>query len=194
MFNNPYPFCSLGKSETNEKNPYKKMHYKFYAKHRVYLVTLEFYSFNLVAIKYCDVKDKHSSKAYHKIFNDCDAFRVIGTCFHIMHQYWKKNTNVNFVFYASLREIRSELLNSKTIPEESLADFIEKYKRVRYIVYRYGMLNLFSYDYFTPISDRENCIYVIINKKHPKAAEIIEPLRVYLLKNHEIVFNPELFI
>jgi hypothetical protein len=191
MFNAPYPFCSLGKSDTNEKNPYKRMHYKFYAKHRTYLVTLEFYSFHLVAIKYCDVKDKHSRKAYSKIFNDDDAFRVIGTCFHIMYKYWRSNKNVNFVFYASLRDIAHELLIKKSIEPEKVPEFLEKYKRARYSIYRYGMVNLFSYEYFTPITDKKNCIYVLINKNHPKASDIIDPLTDYLLKNHDIIFDPE---
>ena len=191
MFNSPYPYSSLGKADTNEKNPHKRMYYKFRAKHRTYLVTLEFYSFNLVAIKYCDLKEKDSKKAYHKIYNDRDAFRVIGTCFHIMHQYWQKDNNVNFVFYASLREIANELLDKKTVSESEVPKFIEAYKRTRYRIYRYGMVNLFSYEYFTPYEDRANCIYALVNKNENNAPAIINELTAYLLKNHNIIFNPE---
>ena len=167
------------------------MFYKFRAKNRTYLVTLEFYSFHLVAIKYCDVKDKNSKNGYNKIFNDCDAFRVIGTCFHIMFDYWRKYQNVNFVFHASLREIKADLLLKKAIPEEKISEFIEKYRRGRYIFYRYGMVNLFSYEYFTQVTDRVNCIYALINKTNTDLGEIIEPLKEYLLKKHEIIFDPE---
>jgi len=167
------------------------MFYKFYAKHRTYLVTLEFYSFHLVAIKYCDVKDKNMRNAYHKIFNDQDAYRVIGTCFHIMHKHWQRDPNVNFVFYASLRDITDELLSTKTIKEENVAAFKERYSRARYSIYRYGMVNLFPYDYFTQLSDKKNCVYVLINKKQTKPSIIIDNLKAFLLKNHDIIFSPE---
>ena len=191
MFNAPYPFCSLGKTDTNGKDPYRKMYYKFYAAQRNYLVTFEFFSFGLVAVKYCDVKDKNSKYAYHKIFNDKDAFRVIGTCFHIMHQYWRKNNNVNFCFYASLRDIADEILKSKTLAPEDVDRFIHSYRRARYTIYRYGMLNLFPPDYFIPSSDRENCIYVLTNKNQKDPSQMMEALQDFLYKNHRVIFNPE---
>ena len=190
MFDSPYPFCSLGKSDTNERNPHRKMFYKFYAKYRTYLVTLEFYEFQVVAIKFCDVKDKNSPKAYHKIFNDCDAPKVIGTCFHIMLHYWQKNKDVNFVFYASLRNITKELLERKNIPVADIPKFIDRYKRARYIIYRYGMVNLFSYDDFTQLSDKDNCVYALINKRQPDPGAIVSELEIFLRKNHNILFNP----
>lgn len=190
MFDAPYSFCCVGKSQTNFRNPHKKVFYKFYAKHRTYLVTLEYYDFQMVAIKYCDVKDKNSPKAYHKIFNDCDASKVIGTCFHIMLHYWQKNKAINFVFYASLRSITNELLSKKTLSADEIPKFVERYKRTRYFVYRYGMINLFSYEYFTQLSDKENCVYVLMNKLQPNPELIMEELETFLRKNHNILFNP----
>ncbi|MBC7554031.1 MAG: hypothetical protein H7257_08630 [Taibaiella sp.] len=191
MFNEPYPFLSLGKSQINEINLYKKYFYKFYARHRTYLVTLECYSFQMVAIKYCDVKDKNSSKAYHKIFNDCDAPRVIGTCFHIMLHFWQKNKDVNFVFYASMRKIAKELLDRKKLDETQIIPFIERYKRSRFSVYKYGMVNLFSYEYFIQLSDYENCVYVLINRNLKSPAMIINQLTKFLQDNHDILFIPD---
>ncbi len=46
MFNSHYPFISLGKAETNSLNPSKRIFYKFYARHRTYLVTMDVYSFS----------------------------------------------------------------------------------------------------------------------------------------------------
>lgn len=163
MFDAPYPFCNVGSASTTSKNPYKKIFYKFYARKRTYLVTFECYAFEVVAVKFCDVKDKRSKKAYHRIFDDGDAFRVIGTCFYIMLAYWRKNPNVNFVFYASLRDITEELLSKKTLALEQVPSFIANYQKTRYRIYRYGMVNLFSYEYFTAYSDRENCVYALIN-------------------------------
>lgn len=190
MFDSPYAFCSLGKSDTHLSDPYKKIYYKFYAKHRTYLVTLEFYSFQLVAIKYCDVKDKNNPRAYHKIFNDGDAPRVIGTCFYIMLQFWRKNRNVNFVFYASLRDMSNEVIERKVIDPIKLPDFIASFKRSRYSIYRYGMLNLFSYEHFTQYSDRENCIYVLMNKNEKAPDQVIDQLKSFLAQHHNVLFEP----
>lgn len=191
MFNQPYPFCCLGKAETTDKHLLKTIRYKFYARHRTYLVTFELYSFDIVAVKYCDVKDKRSRKAYHKVFNDHDAFKVIGTCFHIMHQYWKKNTNVNFMFYASLRDIQAQLLEKKTLAVDKIPSFIESYAKVRYSIYRYGMVNLFPYKYFTPVTEKKNCIYVLINKNEPRPSHVLSELIAYLSDHHDIIFNPD---
>ena len=58
MFDKPYPFDYLGTKETLVPNPIQVVHYRFKAKQRRYLVTLEIFSYEVVAIKYCDVKDK----------------------------------------------------------------------------------------------------------------------------------------
>lgn len=190
MFDSPYPFINLGKSDTDKANPYRRFYYKFYAKHRTYLVTLEAFTIGLVAIKYCDVKDKNSKRAYQKIFKDYDAPKVIGTCFYIMLDFWRKNPMVNFVFYASLREV-TEDVRKKGLPDDELDQFIENYKRARFRIYRYGMLNLFSYEHFTPVVDSGNCVYILINKKEPDAASLMSRLRDYLVDNHDLIFDPD---
>ncbi len=152
---------------------------------------MEVYSFNLMAIKYCDVKDKGSGKACHKIFNDSDAIKVIGTCFHIMWKHWQKDNSVNFVFHASLRHMTEEILSKKAIPIALLPPFLENYRRAQYQIYRYGMLNLFSYEHFIPFSDKINCVYVLINRNQQNPYEIIDKLTSFLLEHHDILFDPE---
>ena len=151
MFDQIYEFNSLGKTETLLKNPTHKHNYRFKAKYRDYHVIVEYYEFNFVAIKYCDRKDIKSPKtAYNKIFNDGDAIKVISTCIHIMFEVWKANKNLSFVFYAVPRDI---------IPPKKILDkeFLESYKRTRFKIYKYAMLNMFPPANFTHIDDYNNC-------------------------------------
>lgn len=190
MFNSPYKFYYLGPDTQHlSSNPDTRLFYKFRAKHRTYLVTLEVYSFNLVAIKYCDLRHKGSKNAYDEIFNDGDASRVIGTCFHIMRAYFLKHRDVNFVFYASIRGITEQFIKNKKIAPIQLDFFIDQYRKVRYRIYRYGMLNLFPFEYFHQVEDKDNCIYALLNKKHDPAT-ILEDLRNYLLEHHDTIFTP----
>jgi hypothetical protein len=96
---------------------------------------------------------------------------------------------VNFIFYASLRDIKQHLAKSLKLKEQNQQEFIENYKRVRYRIYRYGMVNLFPYKYFTPIADTQNCVYVLINKKQDNASDIISELKHFLYENHDVLFN-----
>lgn len=191
MFDTPYSFFSLGTTKFSTANPHKKAFYKFRAQYRWYFVTLECYSFGMVAIKYCDWKDRKSHRtAYHKLFNDGDAKRVIGTCFHIMLAYWRKNVDVNFIFYASLRDVAAHLLENKSLTIRQVAPFIERYKRVRFRIYEYGMINFFSEEYFSQLRDEGNCIYVLLNRNQDNAESIINELTKFLKDNHDIVFEP----
>lgn len=191
MFTNPYQFYPVGHKSTQLHNPYKKEYYNFKAKQRTYLVTLEYYQFDLVAIKYCDVKDKNAKNAYTKLFGDGDASRVIGTCFHIMHAVWKKQSNISFVFYASMRNVEQELFIEKKKFTDSVKKkrFVENYKRARYNIYRYGMLNFFSQDYFIPVSDKENCIYVLLNRMAKSQEQAMAGLQQYLKENYDLIFS-----
>ena len=66
MFDKPYQFQFLGYRKAFLTEPSQKIHYRFKAQHRTYFVTLEIFSYGIAAIKYCDVKDKESKKAYNK--------------------------------------------------------------------------------------------------------------------------------
>lgn len=186
MFNNPYPIINLGGEKHVGKNPKESRYYKFKTPHRSYFVTLELFDFPLVAIKYCDLKDKNAKNRYRKIFNDCDAFRVIATCLYIMLEYWKKYPRVNFVFHAAPRHFIDKE-NVFNLTEEQL----DSYSKVRYSIYRYAMLNYFSYDDFTHVSDRGSGIYILMNKQQSKASRVMDKVKNYLQRNHDIIFTPE---
>jgi hypothetical protein len=120
MFDSPYSFDYLGAKDTLAPNPIKVIQYRFKAKYRRYLVTLEVFSYGVVAIKYCDVKDKDASNRFDKIFNDNDAFRVISTCLFIMLDYWKKHPATTFAFYAVPRKRKEALLKEKALLKRKL--------------------------------------------------------------------------
>jgi hypothetical protein len=182
MFDKPYQFQFLGDRKTFLTEPSQKIHYRFKAQHRTYFVTLEIFSYGIAAIKYCDVKDKESKKAYNKIFNDGDAFRVITTCLHIMLDYWKKNPTTSFAFYAVPRELQSTLLIKD-------AKRLETYKNIRFRIYRYAMINLFAPTHFTQLTDNKNCLYVLLNKKQKKPKTTIKEMGSYLLDSYNLIFE-----
>jgi hypothetical protein len=182
MFDKPYQFQFLGNRKTFLTEPQKKIHYTFKAKHRTYFVTLEIFSYGIAAIKYCDVKDKESKNSYKKIFNDGDSFRVITTCLHIMLDYWQQNPNTSFAFYAVPRELKNTLLIQDA--KRSLI-----YKKIRFRIYRYAMINLFAPKYFTQLTDNKNCLYVLLNKKQKKPKTTIKKMGSYLLDNYNLIFE-----
>lgn len=192
MFTEFYKFTYLGVHKTFSANPVRTIHYRFQAKFRRYFVIIEEYTFGFSAIKYCDIKDKKDKQhAFKKIFNDGDAFKVISTCVHIMHELWQKNKNVNFVFYAVPRSISIESLAERNILNQTREEYFEKYKRSRFNIYEYAMLNLFPPSHFTQMRDYENSIYILLNKKQEsKKREVLKYLADFLLNHHDIIFEP----
>ena len=190
MFDNHYPFSYLGKQETVLLEPRAILKYKFKAKYRTYLVRVEEYSFGFYAIKYCDVKDKNNqTTAYQKIFNDGDFFRILATCVYIMFKLWEANPSISFVFYAVPRNITvADIANKKLSPQTETA-FLEHYKRTRFNVYEYAMLNLFPPNKFSHINDYQNCIYALVNKNAAQLS-MIKALGNFLLSSHDILFEP----
>lgn len=180
MFDAPYSFSNLGHNATIFKNPVKKHIYKFKTGTRVYLVIFEVFDFGYVAVKYCARKDYGSHNAFTKIFNDYD-FKIITTCLFIMWDYWKMNPNVTFAFYAVLR--------NEILPEKVRNRNIEEYKKSRYNIYKYSMVNKFSHEFFTHIFDSKNCIYLLVNKKQRKPKTSFKSFTKYLKNNYDIVFT-----
>ncbi|MEJ0104382.1 MAG: hypothetical protein WDO19_18245 [Bacteroidota bacterium] len=65
-----YPFTKITSKETGLPDPVRVTLYRFKAKRRIYLVTIEEYSFGVHAIKYCGMKDRNNKNAYRLIYND----------------------------------------------------------------------------------------------------------------------------
>ncbi len=191
MFDKPYSFDYLGTKETLLSDPVKTVQYRFKAKHRKYLVTLEVFSYGVVAIKYCDLKDKNSSQRFNKIFNDNDAFRVITTCLYIMFDYWKKHPTTTFAFYAVPRKWNDSLLQQKTFTDKQTEKFSDRYKKVRFTIYKYAMENLFPPRHFIQLRDLKNSIYVLLNKKQKKPKTTLRTMAKYLAENYELIFEPD---
>lgn len=191
MFNNPYPVINLGGENHVGKNPHQSKYYKFKTPHREYFVTIDVFDFPMVAIKYCDLRDKAAKNRYRQIFNDGDAFRVIGTCLYVMLDYWRRNPTTNFSFHAAPRTEKKHEKRGKKEKKKATKEELKRQEQIRYIIYRYAMLNLFSYEDFTHTVDNKNSIYVMINKAQEKPSEVMDKLKEYLKANYDIVFNPD---
>lgn len=191
MFDKPYSFDFLGSKATMVPDPVQKVQYRFKAKYRRYLVTLEVFSYGVVAVKYCDLKDKDAGNRFDKVFNDNDAFRVITTCLYIMLDYWRKHPETTFAFYAVPRRWTEQLLRNKNITEKQKKQLIDRYKKVRFRIYQYAMLNLFPPNKFIQLRDPKNSIYVLLNKKQKKPKTTVKKLGEYLAEHYELIFNPQ---
>lgn len=192
MFSKPYSFDYLGTGKTLVPDPISKENYRFKAKKRRYIVTFETYSFNVVAVKYCDMDDRNASNRYEKLFKDDDAFRVITTCLYIMLDYWKRNPEVTFSFYAVPRKIEEEILNHIKLEGNELVKFIERYKQTRYAIYDYAMINLFSSQHFIHLRDKKNAVYLLMNIKHKRKKATIAKFGSFLLENYGMIFEPSI--
>lgn len=180
----------LGKKQRFEEHLTHLSEYRFKAKCRTYFVSVEHLTAGLVAIKYCDVKDLGSKNAYKKIFNDHDGGKVIASCIKIMHNLWKHEKNINFGFYAIPRDIDIDAINPKRHASLSDDKYREKFVRARFNIYEHAMINLFPPASFWHVRDYKNCLYFLLNKdtKSPnkKLGKIVE----FLLKFHNIIFEP----
>lgn len=193
MFSSPYRYSNLGPDTTlvnNNKNPIRRHLYKFKTESRTYLVSLEVFSFNVAAIKYCDLRDKNNKEiAYKRIFNDGDAFKVITTCLFIMLDFWQHNPSISFAFYAVPRD--SELNNQKKKFDSELQrqNFLEKRKNARFNIYEYAMINLFGPQDFLHSKDSLNNIYILANKKQKNLSSVIIQIAKYLLENNDVILQ-----
>ena len=191
MFNKPYTFERAGGNATLLPDPVKKLYFRFKAKCRKYFVTLEVFSTGMVAVKYCDIKERDAGNRFDKIYNDGDAFRVITTCLYIMREYWQKNPTVSFTFYAIPREATNALINSKKLGGKAAEKFAKRYKKVRFTIYEYAMLNLFPPRHFIQIRDSKNFLYVLLNKRQAKPKTTLKHLGKFLLDNYDMIFEPD---
>jgi hypothetical protein len=168
-----YPFKQINVQETGLGDPLRISLYRFKAKRRIYLVTIEEYSFGVHAIKYCGMKDRKNKNAYRIVYNDDDGIRVISTCLKIMRTLWQANPEISFAFYA--------------VPKPAGL----KNSQARYGIYEYAMTNLFPASHFRHYKDRQHLLYVLLNKKHKKKKATIKAIGQFLLAEYEMIFEPE---
>lgn len=190
MFDKPYPFEYLGLRETLMPNPVQKVLYRFNGEKRRYLVTFEVYSFGVVAVKYCGLKDQNAANRFERIYNDNDAFRVITTCLYVMLDYWRRHNDVTFAFYAVPRKFDDTVMREKNLTGRKLKNFTERFKKVRFAIYDYAMLNLFPPSAFILLRDSENAVYLLMNKKENRPKTIITEFSMFLFDNYEMIFDP----
>lgn len=108
-----------------------------------------------------------------------------------MLEYWKQNPHVTFAFYAVPRELKEMLIKQKKMRTKEAVAFIDRYKHVRFAIYKYAMINLFPDKNFLQIRDTKNSIYMLLNKKQKKPKTTIKRLGKFLLDNYELIFEPD---
>lgn len=192
MFDKPYPFEKAGKHSTLLGDPVEKVMYRFKAAKRKYLVILEIFSTGMAAIKFCDIKQRKNPKCFNHIYNDGDAIRVISTCLHIMHDYWRRNPAASFCFYAIPRVVTADPLAHKHLDATAAAQYLARYQNVRYAIYKYAMINLFSFDYFQQMRDSKNSLYILLNHLQKDKKKTMERLTHYLWNNYEMIFEEDI--
>ncbi|OLY91777.1 hypothetical protein SAMN05444008_10925 [Cnuella takakiae] len=192
MFDKPYPLRYLGAKPTLVPNPILITQYSFPAVHRRYMVTFETFSFGVTAVKYCGMDERNAKNRFDKIYNDDDAFKVITTCLYAMLDYWKRNPAANLSFYAVPRKFDETILSGKAFssPKEK-RKFIDRYKRVRFAIYDYAMVNLFSPAYFIHMRDTKNAVYLLMNRKQTKPKVVANMFGHFLLDNYDMIFSPD---
>lgn len=170
-----YSFEHVNIESSSLAEPVRKHNFRFQAKKRKYLVTVEEYSFGVHAIKYCGLKEKGRGNAYSIIYNDGDGVKVISTCLQIMLYMWQRNPNISFGFYAVPRVDPS--------PKK-------KNRKSRFNIYEKAMLNLFSPDYFRQYNDPRSLVYILLNNNVPNKRSVITQIGKYLLSEYKMIFEP----
>ena len=95
-------------------------------------------------------------------------------------------------FYAVPRSWKKREINEANLNVENLDNFRQKYSIARFSIYQYAMINLFPPQYFIHMRDTKNSIYILLNKKQKKPKSIVKNLAAYLLKNFELIFEPDI--
>lgn len=122
-----------------------------------YIVEIEYISDNFFGIKFFWKGVANSENRYTFLTNDNEPRTIIMSCIMIMLDYFKQYPFASFGFVAAQNyEIEKERKNK---------NFCEHPVNKRFRFYRRMMLSLFSPDNFCQYSDKNNSIYLLINKK-----------------------------
>ena len=114
-----------------------------------YIVEVEYFSNHFLGLKFYWKGVAASKNRYSLLTYDYEPRTIIMTCVDIMLYYFRKDNCASFGFVAAQNL------------ENSGRQGINK----RFRFYRRMMLSLFSEDKFMQVNDKDNSIYLLINKK-----------------------------
>lgn len=118
---------------------------------------------NFYAIKFYWKAVEKSKKRYSLLTNDYEPRRIIRSCIEVMLEYIRKNPRISFGFLAS--DDLEEDINGKKL-EEGIGN-----RRFRF--YRNLMLNLFGPESFYQVSDINNNLYLMLNRKEVDEGRLV---------------------
>lgn len=136
--------------------------YTFRTEKYPYLVEVEHYPCNIYALKFYRRAHKGYKQKFNLLSNEGRCSRIVGTCFSIFIDIYRKNPLASFGF------VGSHTVNTKTGEEESKAET----KRFR--VYKQAVINYFGEKTFAHFSDPNNSVYLAISNQNKDVAAISE--------------------
>lgn len=153
MFDQPHKFKYICKRLAQPGESFAFLHiYSFRdIKNIRYLVHVEEYEYNVLAIKFFPKHHTSSEKRFNIKTGHFDAARVIATCIEIMMDLYRKNPYSSFAFVGS---------NSIDETENNTQ---------RFRIYRKVMENFFSPIHFAHYSFPPKSVYMMLNRDSSEA-------------------------
>jgi len=134
--------------------------YSFRTESYPYLVEVEQYPYNIYALKFYRRKHKGNKEKFNLMSNEYKCSRIVGTCFSIFMDIYKKNPLASFGF-----------VGSHTIDKnKSIIEPLAETKRFR--IYKQAVINYFGTETFTHFSDPHNSVYLAISNKNKSVFQI----------------------
>jgi hypothetical protein len=125
--------------------------YRFKTDKFKYLVEVETYADDIYILKFYNRKDKENKNRYNLLTKEGKCSRIIGTCFSIFLDIYKKNNRASFGF------IGAYTLDPKTGKTEG------KDNTKRYRIYTKAMINYFGTKTYTYFDDPSQSFYIAVN-------------------------------
>lgn len=197
MFDSCFKFICLGKNTSLVSEALScEWIYRFDdAYGNRYLVHLQCFHIDIVAVKFCDRKDKNKVSAYSIVYNDRQPFKIFSTVVNILVAFLKKHHQYSFGYFAAPRQLEYHAMqkDSKTVLRSKSNDFAG----VRGRYYEYMMINKFNPLNFKAFFDSTNNLCVMINRKiHTSDQAVVSFAEIvvdYLARHFGLLLNPDDF-
>jgi len=158
-----YPYCRVGDHSgitTNRKHVEHLTIYSFRTDLYPYLIEVEQYNHNIYVLKFYRRLHKNNKERFNLMSNEGRCSRIMGTCFSIFMDVYKKNPLASFGF-----------VGSHTIDKKR--SFIESTTETkRFRVYKTAVLSYFGEETFSHFYNPEHSTYLAISNKNKSVFKI----------------------
>ncbi len=115
--------------------------------HKWYIIEMEHFSNNLVAVKFYYKGVRLSKLRYQFLTNDFEPRRIVYSCFELMNRYYKEDNRISFGFVAS-----SDIEKDKN-----------QYGNRRFRFYKALARYYFGSETFLHLNDKDERLYLLLN-------------------------------